>query len=487
MAMPLRRRLLLATPLPAAWMSSVIIHNVYVKFYTDIVGLDSAYVGWVYFFFNVWNVLNDPVFGVLLDKMRYRPGRGKFLLVMRVTIPFLLLGLILMAWTPSTWPQAAIFAVFLLELFLFDVAATLYLISATSYVYLAAPTREDRIDVEVARAWIGNIISAVATVVATQMLVGGAVTERITINVMLMGVVLVNGAVYVFAAWRLRDPPELYESGDGGDAPVDAARLWSDLRSVVRMRAFWALFFHGLLFMAPMGIYFTAFLFFMDHVVRSSGTQATIADIGSMATVLLLLPLIAWAIKRIGSRTSLWVAAIPYLGGLTLLLLVATQWYQVLGCYILIMSGRYMVSTSTTALDAALIDDNERDTGIRKAGSIASIRALLTAPVAGVQMVIFMAILTAGGYEAGAAVQSASAQEAIRVATAGVPILFALVGLVPLVFLPYSRAREVELSQWSRDRRPQEGTAVDADVDVPEPDTDGAATGSPETPGGGGR
>src|SRR5699024_6630850 len=157
MAMPLKRRLLLPTPLPAAWMSQVIIHNVYVKFYTDIVGLDTRYVGWVYLFFNIWNVLNDPVFGVLLDKMRYRPGKGKFLLVMRVTIPFLLLGLALMAWTPSSWPQAAIFAVFLGELFLFDVAATLYLISATSYVYLAAPTREDRIDVEVARAWIGNL------------------------------------------------------------------------------------------------------------------------------------------------------------------------------------------------------------------------------------------------------------------------------------------------------------------------------------------
>lgn len=238
MAMPLRRRLLLATPLPAAWMSAVIIHNVYVKFYTDVVGLDAKYVGWVYLAFNIWNVLNDPVFGVLLDKMRYRPGKGKFLLVMRVTIPFLLLGLVLMAWTPSSWSQAAIFAVFLAELFLFDVAATLYLISATSYVYLAAPSREDRTDVEVARAWIGNLISAVATVVATQMLVGGAVTERITVNVMLMGVVLVNGAVYAFAAWALRDPPELYERGDGGDVPVTAARLWQDLRSVMRMRAF---------------------------------------------------------------------------------------------------------------------------------------------------------------------------------------------------------------------------------------------------------
>lgn len=139
MAMPWRRRLLLATPLPAAWMSSVVIHNVYVKFYTDVVGLDPKYIGWVYLIFNIWNVLNDPVFGVLLDKMRYRPDKGKFLLVMRVTVPFILIGLALMAWTPSSWPQAAIFTVFLLELFLFDVAATLYLISATSYLYLATP------------------------------------------------------------------------------------------------------------------------------------------------------------------------------------------------------------------------------------------------------------------------------------------------------------------------------------------------------------
>lgn len=458
----MRRRLLLATPLPAAWMSSVLIHNVYVKFYTDVVGLEPRYVAWVYLAFNVWNVVNDPLFGLLLDKLPYRPGKGKFLRVMRRTIPFLLLGLVLMAWTPSTWPQAAILVVFLVELFLFDVASTLYLISATSYVYLAAPTREDRIDVEVARAWIGNIISAVATVVATQLLVGGAVTERLTLNVLLMGVVAVNAAVYLIAAWALRDPPELYEHGDGGQTAVTGARLREDLRSVLRMRAFWALFFHGLLFMAPMGIYFTAFLYFMDHVVRSTGTQATIADTGSMVVVLVLLPLLARAIKRIGSRTAMWLAAAPYLGGFALLLLVAEQWWHVLGCYVLIMSGRYMTSTATSTLDAALIDDNERRTGVRKAGSIAAIRALLSSPVAGVQLVIYMAILDAGGYHAGAAVQTEQAQEAIRLATAGVPLLFGLAGLVPLVLLPYSRRREAELSAWSEARRPAEGTSTGA-------------------------
>ena len=70
MALSFKQKALLATPLPAVWMSSVIIHNVYVKFYTDVIGLDPRYIGWVYLVFNIWNILNDPVFGVMLDKMK---------------------------------------------------------------------------------------------------------------------------------------------------------------------------------------------------------------------------------------------------------------------------------------------------------------------------------------------------------------------------------------------------------------------------------
>lgn len=478
MALTFRQRALLATPLPAAWMSQVVIHNVYVKFYTDVIGLDPKYVGWVYLAFNLWNVLNDPVFGVLLDKMRYRPGKGKFLLVMRVTIPFLLLGLVAMAWTSPDWPQAIILTVFLAELFAFDVAATFYLIAATSYTYLAAPTREDRIDVEVVKTWLGNIFSAVATIVATQLLVGDAITERTTIATLLMGVVVVNGGLYLVAAIKLRDPPELYEQGDAGDQAITWAQLKADAASILRMRAFWAWFAYGLTALAPMGMYFTAFLYFMDHVIRSTGTQATIADTGSMLVVLCLLPLLARAIKRIGSRTSIFVGMVPYLAGLAALFWV-TQWWQVLLCYLVLMTGRHVMSTAGVALEAALIDDNERATGTRKTGSFAALRALMSAPVTGAQTTIFMAIISAYGYDQLAEVQSASAQLGIRIATAGVPIAFCLLGLVALCFLPYSRSVEAELSAYSRDRRGS-GTAFRAGARTGVgPEEVGGAAGAP--------
>src|SRR5699024_2126117 len=113
------------------------------------------------------------------------------------------------------------------------------------------------------------------------------------------------------------------------------------------------------------GMYFTAFLFFMDHVVRSTGTQATIADVGSMLVVLALLPLYAKIIKRIGSRASVFLGMIPYIGGLAALFWAST-WWHVLLCYMVLMSGRHIMATAGIALEAALVDDNERATGTRK-------------------------------------------------------------------------------------------------------------------------
>lgn len=461
--MRFRRRMLLASPLPAAWMSNVVIHNVYVKFYTDVIGLDPAHVGWVYLAFNVWNVLNDPFAGVLLDKLRYRTGRtpagrrrllgrGKYLRVMRVTVPFMLVGIVAMAWSSPDWPQAVTLAVFLLELFIFDVASTFYQISAVSYTLLAAPTREDRIDVEVVRVWIANISSAVATVVATQLLVGDAITEHTTIATLLMGVVAVNGLLYLVPTVLLKDPPELYQRGDGSSEQVTPGQLLADARSIMRMRGFWAWFAFGLTGTAPMGVYFTAYLYLMDHVIGSTGTQATMADVGSMAIVLLLLPLLARQVKRIGSRTSIWLGLIPYLAGLSAIFLVQT-WWQVLLSYAALMTGKHIITTAGVAIDAALIDDNERTTGTRKTGSFAAIRAILSAPLSGAQMTIFLAVIAHFGYDQAADVQTATAQFGIRVATAGIPIMFGLLGTVPLLFLPYGKRREAELSEFSRARR----------------------------------
>lgn len=122
-------------------------------------------------------------------------------------------------------------------------------------------------------------------------------------------------------------------------------------------------------------------------------------------------------------------------------------------CYMVLMTGRYAISTAGVALEAALVDDNERLTGTRKTGSFASLKALMSAPVTGTQTTIFMWIIAAYGYDQNAEVQTETAQIGIRIAAAGVPIIFAVLGLVALLFLPYNKTVEAELSEYSKIRR----------------------------------
>lgn len=448
----LKEKFFLALPAPAACLSSVMIHNVYIKLYTDVIKLDPMYVAMVYFWFNIWNMLNDPIFGVFIDRMKYDPRRGKFLYLMRVTVPFIVLCMVAMLFSSPAWPQKTIYIVLLVELFLFDTAFTIFSIASNCYFLVAAPTKEERVDVDVLRSYISNIVSFFATLVPTLLLVGNVSSNRLHIVAILMGVITLNTVLYAVAVAKLKEKPSMYALGDADLSSINLETLWADVRSIFRMKAFWTWFFYGLIAMAPSGIYFTAFLYLMDHVVRSSGVEATLADTIPMLLVFTVLPLIGNLVKRAGGKRSIFLGMVPYMAGYALLL-GAVTWWQVLLCYTPIMFGKYLISTAGAPLGAAIIDENEMQTGTRKTGLFGAVSAILSAPVGGLQLIIFMAIIKHFGYDQHLAVQSERAMLGIRLATAAVPIVFCLVGMIPLYFFPYNREKEQELSRYSELRR----------------------------------
>lgn len=447
-----REKFFLALPGPAASLSNVLVHNVYIKLYTDIIGLSPQYVAMIYFWFNIWNALNDPIFGVLLDKMPFLPGRGKYLYVMRVTIPFILISLVGLLLADPDWSQRSIFFILLAQLFVFDTAFTIYSISYRCYYLLAAPSKEERVDLNVITGYLANIFSFFATLIPSFLLVGTSAKDRDQIIYILMGVIALNGLVYIFAASRLKDRAELYVYEARQDHRLDTTTLWRDVKSILRMRAFWTWFFFSLTSFAPSAIYFTAFLYFMDHVVRASGLTTTITDVAPMLVVFAVYPLLGTIIKRVGGKRGIFLGMIPYISGLGLLY-IAQTWGQALGAYIFIMTGKYLSETAFNPLNAAIIDENEMITGTRKTGLFAAVYAILAAPTAGIQLVIYMWILTRYGYDSDLEVQTAHAREGIRIATALVPMVFCVIGMIPLALFPYNKQREQELSDFSENRQ----------------------------------
>lgn len=446
-----RETFLLALPVPAASLSHVLIHNVYIKLYTDLIGLHPMYVGLVYLIYNIWNFLNDPLIGILIDRKRVDPQRGKFLHIMRVSVPFMLLCLVAMLLSQPTWPQGLIFTALLVALFIFDTFATAYGVATNSFIMVAASSKEERVNVNVVQSYVANIVSFFATLVPTFLLVGNKEGDRGMIVLILLGVVALNAAIYYVALKNLEDRPEYYAHGNIEES-FNLATLWADVRALFGSRTFRAWAGYNLLALAPNAVYFTAFLYLMDHVIRTGGLEATLADTVPMLVVFAFLPLIAKFIKKNGGKKSIFIGSVPYIIGHVWLFFTGS-WLAVLLAYIPIMMGKYMMSTAGAPLYAALVDENEQLTGTRKPGLIGALMALIAAPALSSQLVLFMGILTAFGYDNKAAVQTEQAMLGIRVGTALVPIAFVLVGLIPLLRFPINQAREEELSRFSQERR----------------------------------
>jgi GPH family glycoside/pentoside/hexuronide:cation symporter len=238
-----------------------------------------------------------------------------------------------------------------------------------------------------------------------------------------------------------------------------------DLKSILRQRSWWCQFFYGLTAQAPMAMYYTAFLYYMDYVVDAQNIQATIVDVGSTAVVFLLFPLFGSMAKKRGTKFTYAFAVVPYIVGFTILYF-SHSWISALASYACIISGKYIAATASAAYGAFVIDENELRTGTRKAGLFTAVNRIMGAPFASVQSIIFFSILGAGGFVTGdelaaqGNVQLDSAIEAIRTATCLVPIGFALLGIIPMLLMPYTIRQETAMSEWANARRTGEDVVI---------------------------
>lgn len=445
-----KEKLLLAFPMMPSMLSQVLIHNAFVKYYTDMIGLSPSLVGVIYFIFGIWNAVNDPLMGVLIDRMHFRPGRGKYVYLMRVTAPLVVVALIAMVYSSPGWPEWAIFAVFLFELFLLDTAHTAFGMSYRSYVFVAAPTKAERVDVSVFHGYLSQIGGFLATLIPTLLLVGD--NPRWLVVTLLTVVIALNALLYWISLRRLRDEAHMYT-----EAPVrteESAVLAAirNIRRVVRSRAFLAYLGFALLAGGVVQFYFTPFLYYMDHVLEVSGILATVVDVSTGLAVFLFFPILGMLSRRLGLKRQLLISMVPAIGGFGALLLTESVLATALA-YAVAMFGHAGITIASTPIMGTIIDDDELRTGERKAGLFLGLFALLTIPASGLQAMIFTAIIEFFGYDGSLAEQSARAIMGIRVGAGLVPMVFIALGALPMFFFPVTLTREHELSVFSETMR----------------------------------
>ncbi len=452
--MTFREKLILALPGPASVIGPIIIHNALMKFYTDLIGLDAKFYGWIYLIYSIWNAINDPLLGAYIDRMPFSKKRGKYVYLMRVTAPTMLISIFLMLLASPSWSDWLIFAILTAELFVFDTAYTVYSVAYQSYFLLAAPDKENRVDVDVIRTYIGNVLGAMTTVIPTLLLVGDG--NRALVIPVFSIVVLVNAAMYFVALRALKDKAELYTTAKPPEH-TDLRQLLSDVKKIVLSRPFITYLLFYITARGAISYYFNPFLYFMDNVITDNrifsfeldpGTMATIADVIPGLIMLALLPAAGKLIKRFGSKRMTMIALIPALLGFASLLFINKGWQAIIS-YAFIVLSLNVIQTAGVVLNGALIDYDEMRTGIRKTGLYGGLFALFTTSLTSIQATIFSGILSRHGYDGTLAAQSAEAIRGIRIGAGLVPIIMCLVGFIPFLLFPIGRTLEKEISDFN--------------------------------------
>ncbi len=452
-----REKITLALPGPASVIGPIIIHNTLMKFYTDIIGLDAKFYGWIYLLYSIWNAINDPLLGAYIDKLPFSKKRGKYVYLMRVTAPTMLISLFFMLLSSPSWNDWLVFGVLLAELFVFDTAYTVYSVAYNSYFLLAAPDKEERVDVDIIRTYIGNVLGAITTIIPTLLLVGGG-NRKLVIPVFSI-VILVNAAMYFVALRTLKDKAELYETATPPEHH-SVKEVWTDVKGIIFSRPFLTYLLFYIIARGAIGFYFTPFLYFMDSVVKSSNTVATIADVVPGLIMLALLPWAGKMIKIFGSKTITLLAFIPAILGFSSLLFITKGWQAVIS-YTLIVFALNVIQTAGVVLNGELIDYDEMQTGTRKTGLYGGLFALLTTSLTSLQATIFSSIISHFGYDGTLTEQSVRAVWGIRVGAGLIPVIMCVVGFIPMIFFPIGRKLEREISDFNVAAR--EGGRKDAD------------------------
>jgi GPH family glycoside/pentoside/hexuronide:cation symporter len=354
-----------------------------------------------------------------------------------------------MLFSQPSWDEWLIFAAMLVLLFIFDTAQTAFSISFAAYVLVAAPTKNERVDVSVFTTYIAHIGGFLGTIIPTLLLVG---TENRALTVGLFSAVLtINAGLYWFGLRNIQDKAEMYKYDVQSEEGEFFSYFRDSAKDALRSRAFITFVFYQVLGRGPMMFYFTPFLYLMDHVFGFSGLQATLVDVIPGIVMLICVPFLGKYVKAKGMKRSTIISSFPAALGFLSLYFVQNFW-QVLLSYIVIILGSQIGGLIQRPMLGAIIDEDEQSSDIRKAGLFTGLNALITIPISGIQAAIFTSLIGFYGFESGAVVQGARALEGIRVGAGVIPFFFVLLGIIPMLFSPITLEKERELSEFSGQR-----------------------------------
>ena len=379
----------------------------FVYYCTDALNIDAILLGILLLIWNVWDFINDPIMGGLMDKSfaRSRNPRGKFRPWILRSTPMVCVSFIALWSVPQFFDGLALLACLFALKILYEGSYTMFNIPMGSLLSAMAENDEERASLSSARgigSGLGNMLPAVILPVFIKMFGDNSPTGY-AIGASICAVI---GLVLCLMHYFLTEERKIIETPD---EVKDDIKLTDILRVFVVNKAFLALCIHG---------FFICLMQYVSSSLNNYMYADVLGDIGLMSKGTIVSAPFMMIIFIFGSklakkfellkfiRFSLLVGSLLYIG-----LFVLHMFTDVNAWVHMIWSGIAMGMASVSiylqwGLVGDAIDYNEEITGKRTEGSIYgtfNLSRRVGQTIANSFAVILLAVI---GYDAKLPVQS---------------------------------------------------------------------------------
>ena len=355
--LPLRLKLSYSTGDLSTSIPLAIVMFFQMYFLTDVAGLRPDYAGWAVAAGRVWDAVNDPLFGLLSDRIRSRWGRRRVLLLFGA-VP-LGLAFALMWLVPPLGPLG-LTAYYALTFILFDTAFTAVHVGYNSLTPELTTDYDERSSLNGYRM-VFNISGTLGAIILATVL-GWFITDsrvQFAIVGLALGLIAIVPPLVVFRVTRERPAAEQPEP-----LPTREALL-----ATLRNRPFWLVMGLYLLSWTTASILAAVLVYFANYYLRVPD-QANYYVLVAQGSAILFIPFSVWLARRLDKRRAFILGSATWI--VVLLGIAGLRSDQVALAYLLAALAGLGIATAYVIPWSMLPDIIEHDqlrTGQRREGS----------------------------------------------------------------------------------------------------------------------
>jgi GPH family glycoside/pentoside/hexuronide:cation symporter len=414
-------------------------------FLTDVAGLRPDYAAWAVGIGRLWDAVNDPLFGLISDRIHSRWGRRRVLLLFGA-VP---LGVsFAMMWLVPPWEPLALTAYYAVAFILFDTVFTAVHVGYNALTPEMTPDYDERSSLNGYRMVFSISGTLGAIILAT--VLGWVLTDarlHFAIVGVSLGLASMLPPLIVFAVTR--------EAATEGAAEPLLVR--DALRATLSNRPFWLVMGLYLLSWTTASILAANLVYFANYYLRVP-EQANYFVLVAQGAAIAFIPLWVWVARRLDKRRAFMLGTVSWI--VVLLGIFVLQPDQVGLAYLLAALSGSGIATAYVlpwSMVPDIIEYDELNTGQRREGSYYAFASFFQKLATGAALWAMGQALAVTGYLTPASgeplpAQPVEAVQAIRLFMGPVPVVLLALAILFAWRYPISRERHRALRDQLAER-----------------------------------